>query len=171
MRGTYKNTFTQDEVEKRMWSISTEPKFGIGQRAILLETDEGNVLWDCIAYIDDETIETIKGKGGLKAIVISHPHYYTTHLEWAKAFDCPVYISLEDETWLSQRDTEGGRKFINGATEEIIPGVIAAKPGGHFPGSLVLLWNKMLMIADTLLTVPVSRLITYEGRIDSANFQ
>lgn len=31
------------------------------------------------------------------AIVISHPHYYTTHLEWADAFDCPVYLSWEDK--------------------------------------------------------------------------
>ena len=35
-----------------------------------------------------------------------------------------------------------------------MPGVLAVKLGGHFPGSLVLLWNKMLFVADTLVTTP-----------------
>ena len=30
-------------------------RFGIGQRALLLRTSEGNVLWDCIALLDDAT--------------------------------------------------------------------------------------------------------------------
>lgn len=155
MRGKYQNNFKQDEFEDRMWSIYTEPKFGIGQRCILLQTSHGNVLWDCITYLDDETADFIRSKGGLKAIVISHPHYYTTHLVWAKAFDCPVYLAVEDQEWLSQPDPEGRRRFIGGATEEIAPDVFAAKPGGHFPGSLVLNWKKKLFIADTLVTVPV----------------
>lgn len=138
-----------------MWSIVTEPQFAIGQRCILLETAEGNVLWDCITYLDDETVEFIKGKGGLKAIVISHPHYYTTHLDWAGAFDCPIYIAADDEEWLSQPDPDRRRKFVRDDVEEIIPGVTAAKPGGHFPGSLVLCWDKKLFIADTLVIVPV----------------
>lgn len=156
MRGKYKNTWTQDPVENRMWSISTEPKFAIGQRCILLETPNGNILWDCIAFLDDETVEKIKAKGGLKAIVISHPHYYTTHLDWAEAFGCPVYIAKEDEEWISRVDKEGRRNLIKGTHEDIMEGVVAAKPGGHFPGSLVLNWNRKLFIADTLVTTPVS---------------
>ena len=141
-----------------MWSIVTEPKFGIGQRCMLLQTENGNVLWDLIAYLDDETVEFIESKGGLKAIVISHPHYYTTHLDWAVAFGCPVYFSAEDEEWVSRPDPDGHRKLIKGDVEDIVPGVVAAKPGGHFPGSIVLCWDKKLFIADTLLTVPVSYL-------------
>jgi len=139
-----------------MWSISTEPKFGIGQRCLLLETDHGNVLWDLIAFLDDETIDFIKGKGGLKAIVISHPHYYTTHLHWAETFDCPVYFAIEDEEWACQPDDEGRRQLIREGSEEIVPGVVAVKLGGHFPGSLVLIWDLKLFNADTFLTVPVS---------------
>lgn len=110
-----------------MTSIHTEPKFGIGQRCIFLETPKGNVLWDCIAYLDDETVNFIKGKGGLKAIVISHPHYYTTHLDWAKTFGCPVYVAREDEEWFNREDREGRRKFIEGGTEEVLEGVVAIK--------------------------------------------
>lgn len=122
----------------------------------MIQTDEGNVLWDCITYLDDETIDFIKGKGGLKAIVISHPHYYTTHLDWAKTFDCPVYIANEDEEWLNRSDAEDRRKLFSGASEQVLDGVTAVKTGGHFPGSLVLHWEKKLMIADSFVTTPVS---------------
>ena len=65
-----------------------QPAFAIGQRALLLRTAGGNVLWDCIA-LDAATVTLIKGLGGIKAIAISHPHFYTTMVEWARAFDCP----------------------------------------------------------------------------------
>lgn len=157
MRGAkYKNSFKQDDIEKRMTSIYTEPKFAIGQRCVLLETPAGNVLWDCITYLDQETVDFIQSKGGLKAIVISHPHYYTTHLDWAKTFDCPVYFSREDVEWVNQPDPESRRKLLKDTFEDIIDGVGAIKVGGHFPGSLVLLWEKKLFIADSLVTTPVS---------------
>jgi hypothetical protein len=34
------------------------------------------VLWDCIALIDDATVDLLKGLGGVAAIAVSHPHYY-----------------------------------------------------------------------------------------------
>lgn len=37
-----------------------------------MKTVYGNVLWDLVAYIDEETINDIKIRGGLKAIVVSH---------------------------------------------------------------------------------------------------
>jgi hypothetical protein len=66
-------------------TIETTPAFGIDQRAFLARTPAGNVLWDCIALIDDATIDLLKGMGGVAAIAISHPHYYTTMLEWSRA--------------------------------------------------------------------------------------
>lgn len=154
MRGKYSNKWKQVEGDDSLWSIYTEPKFGIGQRCILLETPHGNVLWDCITYLNDETLQWIHSKGGLQAIVISHPHYYTTHLDWAKAFDCPVIVAKDDEEWINRKDTEGRRRLMEGTAEEIISGVTAAKPGGHFPGSLVLHWDRKLFIADTFVTTP-----------------
>jgi hypothetical protein len=121
-----------------------------------MKTPAGNVMWDCTAYIDDETISYIKSIGGLKAIVISHPHFYTTHLEWARVFGCEVYISREDEEWLCRRDPTGkARHFIDGEEIEVgNTGVKAIKLGGHFPGSLVCIYDGRMMVADTLLTTP-----------------
>lgn len=155
MREKYANKHTQDKVDARIWSITTEPKFAIGQRCLMLETADGNILWDLICYLDEDTITWIKCRGGLKAIVISHPHYYTTHLHWAEVFNCPVYLAAADQEWLSQVDQGSRRQFI-GERQTIVPGVQAIQVGGHFPGSLVLHWEKKLFIADSLVTVPVS---------------
>ena len=92
--------------------------------------------------------------------MISHPHYYTTYADWAQAFDCPVYISADDQEWMCQKPpTPQTLQFIDGpagTSKQVLPGVTAIKPGGHFPGSLVLHWEKKLFIADTIVTVPVS---------------
>jgi glyoxylase-like metal-dependent hydrolase (beta-lactamase superfamily II) len=158
--GTYHNKWQAFANDDRFYSLWTEPKFGIGQRAILIRTEKGNVLWDCVAYLDQETVDWVNSIGGLGAIVISHPHYYTTHLEWARAFGCPIYISWEDKSWLNRFDTSGfARTFVEGEELEITvkgekTGVKAIKLGGHFDGSLVCLWEGKLLIADTLVTVP-----------------
>lgn len=49
-------------------------------------------------------------------------------------------------------------KFIEGpvTTKEIVlKDVTAVKCGGHFDGSLILHWKKIIGISDTLMTVPV----------------
>ncbi|KAF2118594.1 hypothetical protein BDV96DRAFT_597398 [Lophiotrema nucula] len=170
-KGKFENKFQQDEHDERIWFITTEAKaspgpktaaaslkpdasrLGIGERGILLQTPHGNILWDLIAWLDQGTIDFINSKGGLKGIVISHPHFYTTHLEWAKQFNCPVYTSKADEEWLNRKDSDGLRMLIEGTTE-IILGVTAIQCGGHFDGSLVLHWDKKLFLADTFMSVP-----------------
>ncbi|RAL60463.1 hypothetical protein DID88_000238 [Monilinia fructigena] len=158
--GLYKNKWRIFDNDERFWSMWTEPKFAIGQRAILIKTSFGNVLWDCLTFLDDETVDWIHGLGGLAAIVISHPHYYTTHLDWSEIFDCPVYLSWEDKSWLNRLDRMGkARTFIEGKEEELEirgqkTGVKILKLGGHFPGSLVCLAHGRLLIADTLVTTP-----------------
>jgi hypothetical protein len=84
--GKYKNLFHPMDADEtssaRLLAIRTEPQVAIGQSAYLVRTPQGNILWDCITYLDNETIEAIKEYGGLKAIVISHPHFYSTHVEY-----------------------------------------------------------------------------------------
>jgi glyoxylase-like metal-dependent hydrolase (beta-lactamase superfamily II) len=139
-------------------SSTTRKQLGIGQRAILLQTSGGNVLWDCVAFLNPDTINFIKEKGGMKAIVISHPHFFTTHLEWASVFGCPVYLCGDDEMWLNRKDKDGVRKLVRGVTEieEIGGEAKMIQCGGHFDGSSVLWWDKKLFIADTFMSVPVS---------------
>src|SRR3982074_3231289 len=84
---------------------SSPPAFGIGQRAILARTPAGNVLWDCLALIDDATVDLLKGMGGVAAIAISHPHYYTTMVEWSRALGgAPIYLHAADSQWVMRAD-------------------------------------------------------------------
>src|ERR1700680_644601 len=57
-------------------AIAADPPVGIGQRALLVQTPDGNFLWDCFGFIDDEGIAAVHGRGGLHGIAMSHPHFY-----------------------------------------------------------------------------------------------
>ena len=103
MHGKYENKFVQDE--EGVISIHTEPKFAIGQRAQVIRTTKGNVLWDCISLLDPSTIEHLKSLGGISAIAISHPHYYATMVEWSRAFrDSPIYLHEDCRKWVMHAD-------------------------------------------------------------------
>src|SRR5882672_9066627 len=73
LKRRHANEFRRHEPD--ILGIGSTPKYAIGQRALLVQTPEGNVLWDCISLLDQATIDIVKGLGGLKAIAVSHPHY------------------------------------------------------------------------------------------------
>src|SRR5437899_10958241 len=66
----------------RLLGIGTEPEFAIGQRALLLQSPGGNLLWDCISLLDDKTIAEVYARGGIRAILLSTPHYDSTRSVW-----------------------------------------------------------------------------------------
>jgi hypothetical protein len=127
------------EVEPNLMSIESFPRFGIGQRAMLVRTPHGNILWDCIALLDRGTIELVTALGGIKAIAISHPHYYTTLVEWSQAFGAPVYLHAADRQWIMRNDP--GIKLWEGDTQELFSGATLIRVGGHFPGGTVMHWR------------------------------
>ncbi len=137
----------EDNANPRFTSIVTTPQFAIGQRAVLIRTPRGNVLWDCVTYLDDETAKRVDALGGIQAMVISHPHFYSAHLEWAERFGCKVYLAAEDKQWLARRSErqvflEGVETRIEVAGEDSRVRVI--KLGGHFPGSCELFLSLLL---------------------------
>src|SRR5204862_262781 len=79
--------------------IGTEPEFAIGQRALLLQLPHGNLLWDCISLLDDKTVAEVKARGGIRAIAISHPHFYSSMVEWAERFDAQIFLHAKDRQW------------------------------------------------------------------------
>lgn len=121
-----------------LWGIGTEPAFAIGQRALLVQTSGGNVLWDCITLLDDETVSGVERLGGLAAIAISHPHYYGTMAEWSRAFgDAPVFVHAADREWVGR---SGNVVFWEGDALEIGDGLTLLNCGVHFSGGAVLHW-------------------------------
>ena len=128
------------EYEPGVIGIGSEPNFAIGQRALLVRTPGGNVLWDCIATLDAATVTAIKGLGGIKAIAISHPHFYTTMVEWARAFDAPIHLNAADQAWIMRPDP--AINLWQGDTFKLWDGVTLIRCGGHFEGGSVLHWQE-----------------------------
>jgi hypothetical protein len=137
LRTTHKNTIKRDE--EHLYSINTEPKFGIGQRAFLIQTPRGNLLWDCVGLIDDQTVSRIKELGGIAEIAISHPHYYTSMVEWSRAFgDAPIHIHEAERPWVMRPDS--CVRFWKGENQTLLGSLPLVRTGGHFEGYQVLLW-------------------------------
>jgi len=117
--------------------LRVEPSFAIGQQAHLIGTPDGNVLWDCLPLLDDATYQLVAGMGGLDAIAISHPHFYTGMVEWSRAFDdAPIYLHAADREWVT-RECDA-LVYWNEPRVELLPGATLVHCGGHFPGSAAL---------------------------------
>lgn len=154
------------EVEAGLINIDTKPSFGIGQRALLVQTEAGNLLWDCVAYLDDATEEALHQRGGVQAIALSHPHFYGIFEEWSKHFGgVPVYIHAADRGWV----TRPGPTIIfwEGETVQPLPGLTLVHLGGHFDGSAVLYWpagadgRGALLSSDTVHVTSDRRFVSF----------
>lgn len=126
--------------EAGLTAIGIMPAFGINQRALLVPTDQGYVLWDCVSLLSDVMVDLIKGLGGLRAIAISHPHYYTTMVDWGRAFDVPVYLHEADREWIMRKDD--CLTLWSGDTREIADGMTLVRLGGHYDGGTIMHWSQ-----------------------------
>jgi glyoxylase-like metal-dependent hydrolase (beta-lactamase superfamily II) len=125
-----------NKLKEKLYEIEINPMFAIGQRALLVLSENGNVLWDCIPLLDELTIEFIKSKGGLKAICFSHPHYYSNMNDWAETFNCPIYIHQNDEQHIMVKGEH--LRLWQGDAIELWDGIRIICIGGHFAGSSIL---------------------------------
>jgi hypothetical protein len=145
--------------------IGTHPGFAIGQRALLVQTAAGNVLWDCISLLDDPTIAAVRALGGIAAIAISHPHFYSSMVEWSHAFDAPIYLHADDRQWVMRPDP--AIVFWGGETQPLVDGITIIRCGGHFAGSAALHWaagaagRGALLTGDTITVVPDRRYVSF----------
>jgi glyoxylase-like metal-dependent hydrolase (beta-lactamase superfamily II) len=154
------------EEEPQLTAFSVEPKFGIGQRAFLIRSGSANILWDCISLLDDAAVQYIKTLGGLEAIAISHPHYYSCMVEWSTTFgDAPIYVHKDDVHWVMRPDKR--IKVWDGETCDLPGGLKLIRCGGHFDGACVLHWPQgpssggALLTGDTIQVVPDRKWVSF----------
>lgn len=163
LQNTHKNIFKTEEAG--LIGIGTEPKIAIGQRGLLVQAPSGNILWDCITLIDDATIAEVKKLGGITKIAISHPHYYSSMIEWSKAFDAPIYIHEDDREWVMRPDE--AVEFWQGETLMLGDGLTLIRCGGHYKGGQVLHWANsadskgVLLTGDILYVVSDRRYVSF----------
>ncbi|KIL34779.1 hypothetical protein SD71_17220 [Cohnella kolymensis] len=155
---TFRNMISHDE--ENLYSITTEPEFAIGQTAYLVKADGFNLLWDCITYLDDQTLQQLEELGGIDAIGISHPHYYSAMVEWAQAFHVPVYLHADDKEWVMR--SSDSIHFWSGEQLKLAGGLSLHRLGGHFQGGTVLHWasgneGKGILLTGDIIQVAADR--------------
>ena len=152
------------EVEPGLYGMSIAPAVGIGQRALLVQTSAGNLLWDPTGFVDDELVSTVAAVGGVAAVASSHPHMFGVQVEWSRRFDeVPVYVAAVDREWLQRDDAviETWDEFV-----EVLPGVELHRIGGHFAGSAVARLTGadgrgVLLTGDTVASTPDQRWVSF----------
>lgn len=153
-------------VEPGLTGIATVPAFAIGQRPLLVQTGAGNILWDCNSLIDRPMVEAIRQLGGIDAICISHPHFFSSIAEWSQAFGgIPIYIHRDHTEWVTHPDAN--IQYWDGETHKLTPDVTLIRCGGHFPGSSVLHWSAgaggqgILLCGDTIMVAADTRWVSF----------
>jgi hypothetical protein len=153
------------EEEPDLVGIGTKPHFAIGQRALLVRTPGGNVLWDSTSLIDDDTIAAVRSLGGIAVIAISHPHFYSSMVEWSHAFDAPILLHAADRQWVARLDP--AIEFWEDETRPLHDGITLIRCGGHFEGGTALHWPAgaggagALLVGDILMVCQDRRHVSF----------
>ena len=143
------------KISPGLHALKVEPNLAIAQRAFLLETSGGVILWDCLPILDEATATRIEAMGGIKAIALSHPHYYGVMHAWAERFSAPIYVNAADAPWVQVPSP--WLKFWHGDLERLADDVLLIRCGGHFAGGAVLHWDAgqgVLLTGDIIQVVP-----------------
>jgi hypothetical protein len=140
--------------------IGTAPEFAIGQRALLLQSPGGNLLWDCISLLDEQTVAEVTTRGGIRAMAISHPHFYSSMIEWSERFDAQIFLHAADCEWVMRKSPR--IQFWEGTTFPLWDGLTLVNFGGHFEGGTVLHWpgganGKGALLTGDIITVAQDR--------------
>lgn len=145
--------------------LSLEPSFAIGQRALLVPLGDGCLMWDCVPLATPEAIAHVRSLGGLKAIAISHPHYYGALADWSDAFGgIPVYLHEDDRQWVTR--PHASIVHWTGESHRISDEVLLLRTGGHFAGATVLHWPRGADGRGALLTGDIAQ-VTMDRRFVS----
>jgi len=155
---------TTTEVEPGLHGITVVPSVGIGQRALLVQTAGGNLLWDPTGYLDDDLVEAVQELGGVAAVATSHPHMFGVQVEWSRRFGgVPVYVQAADREWLQRDDP---MIALWEEKLEVLPGVVLHRVGGHFPGSAIAHFvgadgEGVLLSGDTVAGTPDEHWVSF----------
>jgi len=145
--------------EPGLLGVGVIPSIGIGQRALLITHPGGGVLWDCVPYLDDSALAEIQRLGGVRALAISHPHFYAAMVSVSDRLGGPpIYLHQADADWVMRPDPR--IRFWSGETHDLGHGLTLIRGGGHFPSSTMLHWpdgaegKGVLMTGDTMIVTP-----------------
>lgn len=149
-----------------LMGVGIAPSFAIPQRALHVATDAGAILWDCTSLVTDQAVDALRARGGVDLIVISHPHFYSSMVEWSDAFGgVPILLHAADREWIQRPSPH--IVHWDGDQHRLSPTVCLYRCAGHFPGSTLLHWTAgprgraVILGGDTLHVTADRRHVTF----------
>ena len=128
------------ELDGDLLGVGVAPAFAIPQRALHLQTDAGNILWDCTSLVTPAAVAALADRGGVDLIAISHPHFYSSMVEWSDALGgVPILLHAADRDWVQR--TSPNVQHWSGDVHRLSATVALHHLPGHFPGSSALHWS------------------------------
>jgi glyoxylase-like metal-dependent hydrolase (beta-lactamase superfamily II) len=91
-----------------------------------------------MTLLDDAIVTRVASSAGSPRSRSPIRHFYSSMVEWAKAFDADVYLHADDREWVMRPDDR--LVFWKGETRELGRGLTLVRCGGHFAGGTVLHW-------------------------------
>ena len=135
--------------------IAVEPSFAIGQRALLVPGPDGCVMWDCVPLVTQEAVKHVRSLGGLKAIAVSHPHFYGAVADWSEAFGgVPIYLHGDDRACVTR--PHAAIVPWTGDSHRLSDDIVLVRAGGHFQGATIMHWRAGAAGKGALLTGDVA---------------
>jgi hypothetical protein len=164
LQETHRNDI--QELEPGLFGIGATPQIAIGQRALFIPQPGGGVLWDCTPLVTDEAVDLVSRHGGLRAIAISHPHFYASMIDWSEALGgVPIHLHAANRQYVMRPDER--ISYWQSDTLDLGQGITLVRCGGHFEGSSVLHWaagagdDGVLMTGDTVMVVPDTSWVSF----------
>jgi hypothetical protein len=98
----------------------------------------------------------VNARGGIRAIAISHPHFYSSMVEWADCFNAQIFLHSADREWVMCKSPR--IQFWEGSTLSLWDELTLINCGGHFEGGTVLHWptganRKGALLTGDIITV------------------
>jgi glyoxylase-like metal-dependent hydrolase (beta-lactamase superfamily II) len=154
------------ELEPGLLGVGSTPQVAIGQRALFVAGEGGGVLWDLTPLVTDEAVARLNTLGGVRAMAISHPHFFTTMADWSEALGgVPIYLHESNRQYVVHPTDR--IHYWQGETHDLGEGITLVRTGGHYEGSTVLHWaggaggRGALFTGDSIMVVPDTRYMSF----------
>jgi glyoxylase-like metal-dependent hydrolase (beta-lactamase superfamily II) len=115
-----------------------------------------------IPLVDDAAVEAVEARGQVRAIAISHPHYYSGMADWSEALGgVPILLHEADREWIMRPSPRV--ELWAGDVKELGGGLTLLRLGGHFAGGTVLhdAGRSTLLSGDIVMVIPDRRFVSF----------
>ncbi len=120
------------------------------------------MIWDMTPLVDEAAVAAVRARGEVRAIAISHPHYYSGMVEWSEALGgVPILLHEADREWIMRPDPSV--ELWSGDVRELWGGLTLLRLGGHFAGGTVLhdRERRMLLTGDIVMVIPDREFVSF----------